>query len=216
MKTAPRYRPRLKHAPVTQQAPYDPENPPASATSTMTLSMRDPRRLPLPRVSLHERGIEGDWEARRELLNSGPVDKAFVAEVETDGSTYLRFGDGQLGLRPASGIELLATYRVGNGTAGNIGAKTLAHIVTAEAVADNGVTNFLPARGGVNPETIEEVDNAHRAPFASRNEPLHRLTTRRLQPGRTLPRPAISTCNARPRHNAGPAVGTRCFSPSIA
>ena len=30
-KTAPRYRPLLKHSPVTQQAPYDPENPPASA-----------------------------------------------------------------------------------------------------------------------------------------------------------------------------------------
>jgi predicted phage baseplate assembly protein len=166
--TAPRYRPRLQLSPVTQEAPYDPENPPASAASTMTLSMRDPRRLPSPRVSLHEPGIEGDWEARRELLNSGPVDKAFVAEVETDGSTYLRFGDGQLGLRPASGIELFATYRVGNGTAGNIGANTLAHIVTAEAVEENGVTNFLPARGGVNPETIEEV--RQRAPSAFRQQ----------------------------------------------
>lgn len=166
--TAPRYRPRLKQSPVTQQAPFDPDNPPASATSTMTLSMRDPRRLPSARVSLHERGVEGDWLARRELLNSGPVDKAFVAEVETDGATYLRFGDGQLGLRPASGTDLLATYRVGNGTAGNIGANTLFHIVTAEAVAENGVTNFLPARGGVNPETIEEV--RQRAPSAFRQQ----------------------------------------------
>ncbi|HET6976774.1 MAG TPA: putative baseplate assembly protein [Pyrinomonadaceae bacterium] len=166
--TAPRYRPRLKLSPVTQQAPFDPDNPPASATSTMTLSMRDPRRLPSARVSLHEAGVEGDWKARRELLNSGPVDKAFVAEVETDGATYLRFGDGQLGLRPASDTELFATYRVGNGTAGNIGANTLFHIVTAEAVAENGVTNFLPARGGVSPETIEEV--RQRAPSAFRQQ----------------------------------------------
>jgi predicted phage baseplate assembly protein len=57
---------------------------------------------------------------------------------------------------------------VGNGTAGNIGANTLAHIVTAEAIAANGVTNFLPARGGVNPETIEEV--RQRAPSAFRQQ----------------------------------------------
>lgn len=165
--TAPRFRPKLKHTPVTQRAPYDPKNLPRSATATMSLTTDDPLRLPEPQVSLRERNVEGAWEARRDLLNSGPQDKAFTVEIEAGGSAFLRFGDGKLGLRPASGTKLLATYRVGNGAAGNIGANTLAHIVTnVVAIKENGVTNFLPAQGGLEPETIEEV--RQRAPSAFR------------------------------------------------
>ena len=166
--TAPRYRPRLKLTPVTQRAPYDSKNLPASAKATTSLSTDDPLRLPSPDVTLREPGVEGVWEARRDLLNSNAQDKAFVVEVEADGSAYLRFGDGKLGVRPAADTTLLATYRVGNGAPGNIGANTLAHIVTAEAVEENGVTNFLPAAGGINAETIEEVRQS--APSAFRKQ----------------------------------------------
>jgi hypothetical protein len=168
VQTAPRFRPELAQSPVSQCAPYDPNNPPASATAAIQLSIEDDRQLPLPAVSLREPDIQGDWLPRRDLLNSNPTDKAFVTEVEADGSAYLRFGDGQLGLQPAAGTTLLATYRVGNGPSGNIGAKTLAHIVTGEAVKENGVTNFLPAQGGLNAETIEEV--RQRAPSAFRKK----------------------------------------------
>jgi baseplate J-like protein len=166
--TAPRYRPRLKQTPITQRAAFNSKKPLASAKATTSLSTDDPLRLPSPDVTLREPGVEGVWEARRDLLNSGPQDKAFVVEVEADGSAYLRFGDGQLGVRPAADTTLLATYRIGNGAAGNIGANTLAHIVTAEAVKENGVTNFLPAQGGINAETIEEV--RQRAPSAFRKQ----------------------------------------------
>ena len=167
--TAPRYRPKLKHTPVTQRAPFDPQKLPRSATATMSLSTDDPLRLPAPQVSLREPGVEGAWEARRDLLNSGAQDKAFVVEVEAGGSATLRFGDGKLGLRPASGSTLLATYRIGNGTSGNIGANALAHIVSnVAAIKENGVTNFLPAQGGIEPETIEEV--RQRAPSAFRRQ----------------------------------------------
>ena len=60
-----------------------------------------------------------------DLLASGPADTAFVVEVETDGTAHLRFGDSTNGLFPASGTEFTAQYRVGNGTAGNVGAGTL-------------------------------------------------------------------------------------------
>ncbi len=166
--TAPRFRPKLSQSPVTQQAPYNPKKPPPSATATIRLSIDAPTRLPLPAVTLSEPGAGGTWQPRRDLLNSGSGDKAFVVEVEADGSAYLRFGDNELGLRPASGITFLSTYRVGNGTTGNIGAKTLFHIVTSQAIKENGVTNFLPAQGGINPETIEEV--RQRAPSAFRQQ----------------------------------------------
>ena len=166
--TAPRYRPSLKLKPVTQRAPYDPAKPPSSATATTRLPLSDPLRLPIPAIRLRQLGVTGKWIPRRDLLSSGPGDRAFVAEIETDGSTFLRFGDDRLGLRPASDDVLLSTYRVGNGRAGNIGANTLAHIVTAEAVKEGGVTNFLPAEGGVDPETIEEV--RQRAPSGFRKQ----------------------------------------------
>lgn len=166
--TAPRYRPELSQSPVSQCAPYDPDQPPASATAAVRLSIEDDRQLPLPAVSLRESDIQGDWLPRRDLLNSNPTDKAFVTEIEADGTAYLRFGDGQLGLQPAPETKLLATYRVGNGPTGNIGAKTLAHIVTGEAIKENGVTNFLPAQGGLDAETIEEV--RQRAPSAFRKK----------------------------------------------
>jgi hypothetical protein len=166
--TAPRFRPKLSQSPVSQCAPYDPGKPPPSATAAIYLSIDDDRQLPLPAVSLREPGIQGTWLPRRDLLNSNPTDKAFVTEIEADGSAYLRFGDGQLGLKPAAGTTLLSTYRVGNGPAGNIGARTLAHIVTGEAIKENGVTNFLPAQGGIEAETIEEV--RQRAPSAFRKK----------------------------------------------
>jgi hypothetical protein len=166
--TAPRFRPTLSQSPVSQCAPYDPDKPPASATAAIRLSLDDDRQLPLPAISLREPGIQGNWLPRRDLLNSNPTDKAFVTEVEADGSTYLRFGDGQLGLQPAAETKLLGTYRVGNGPTGNIGANTLAHIVTVEAIKENGVTNFLPAQGGIEAETIEEV--RQRAPSAFRRK----------------------------------------------
>lgn len=166
--TAARYRPKVKQAPITQRAPHDAEKLASSATATTDLSINDPLHLPLPALTLRELDEEGHWEPRRDLFGSGPGDKAFVVEIEADSSAYLRFGDGQLGLRPAAGITLLSTYRVGNGTAGNIGPNALAHIVTLEAVKEDGVTNFLPAVGGINPETIEEV--RQRAPSAFRKQ----------------------------------------------
>ena len=84
-------------------------------------------------------------------------------EVETDGTAYLRFGDDQLGLRPAPNSKFVATYRIGNGTSGNVGADNLAHIVSNDAaiITDPSVIvamrNPLPAQGGLDPETIEQV-----------------------------------------------------------
>jgi predicted phage baseplate assembly protein len=78
-----------------------------------------------------------------------------VLEVENDGVASLRFGDDEYGQLPESGTSFIATYRVGNGTAGNIGAEVLVHVVTNEAVG--AVRNPLPAAGGVDPETMAEI-----------------------------------------------------------
>ncbi len=155
-----RYRPRLSRGPLTQAVPYDPAKPPEAASATL----RPPLTAALPVVALQD-STGAEWRPQRDLLSSDPASKAFVVEVETDGVACLRFGDDRCGARPAPATPFLATYRIGNGTAGNVGAGALGHLVSAnpELVTETGnppiigVTNPLPAGGGCEPESIEEV-----------------------------------------------------------
>ena len=115
----------------------------------------EPRRE-LPAICLTDVAAKRSWEPRRDLLGSSPFSREFVVEPEADGRAWLRFGDDEYGMRPAAGATLAAVYRVGNGTAGNIGAEALTHAVVADFPI-KAVTNPLPARGGVDPEAIEHV-----------------------------------------------------------
>lgn len=155
-----RFRPSLKRGPVTQAVPYDAQNKTPSAAAVMRFQPRDA----LPAIKLEDQTTE-PWAPRLDLLSSG-VKKHFVVEVDAEGADFgggrLRFGDGKHGEAPRAG-KFTATYRVGNGRAGNVGAQTLVHIVTRK----NGVldtSNPLPATGGVDMETIQEVRQY--APFA--------------------------------------------------
>jgi len=145
-----RYRPRLQETKITQRVAYDHD---AAQTMAATATLpQDPRKA-LPAVELN--GDGATWVSQRDLLASGRFATEFVVETESDGRAYLRFGDGVFGRPPLASEDLTARYRIGNGTAGNIGANALAHVVTGEGVT--GVHNPLPARGGANPESLEEV-----------------------------------------------------------
>jgi hypothetical protein len=102
-------------------------------------------------------GAGEPWHPRADLLASAGDAAEFVAELEHDGSATLRFGDGTHGRRPERGTAFAATYRVGNGRTGNVGAGAIAHIATATAGAFAGVENPLPATGGTDPEAAEAV-----------------------------------------------------------
>lgn len=90
------------------------------------------------------------------LKTSHRVGNGTAGNVD-DGGAQLPFGDGEFGKRPSAALK--ASYRVGNGTAGNVGAGAIAHVFPANPVsgAMTRVWNPLPARGGTNPETIDEV-----------------------------------------------------------
>jgi hypothetical protein len=174
--TPQRYLPRLKQAPLTQAAPFDPAHPPSSASAATMLPPVDQINIPMPVIQLSEPDVVGTWERRRDLLNSGPGKKEFVVEVESDGSVFLRFGDDLLGSRPRRDTRFLATYRIGNGNAGNIGGSAIAHIAPSDPSLFSdpsgslilAVTNPLPASGGIDPETIEHVRQT--APSAFRKQ----------------------------------------------
>ncbi len=165
----PRFNPSLQYAPLTYTSPYDVGNPPASARAAMQLSAHNAAPAIVLGVQAQNAVVSAKgardalahpltnaWLPKRDLLSSRGFDRHFVAESESDGITYLRFGDDQHGMRPRADISFAATYRVGNGVRGNIGAEGLYHIVINDTRI-KGIDNPLPAWGGVEPESIEDV-----------------------------------------------------------
>jgi len=106
------------------------------------------------------------WTALRSLFDPALADSpfAFVVEVETDGTAYLRFGDGVDGALPEpQTVFTAAAYRVGEMDLGNVGAETITHVVLKQP-AITAVSNPLPAAGGLAPESIDSARN--KAPYA--------------------------------------------------
>ncbi|HST62236.1 MAG TPA: putative baseplate assembly protein [Longimicrobium sp.] len=172
-----RFRPRLREGPLTQatRVRRPPGTPPDEdvffdATAGATAAVRsDPARA-LPVLWVRGENALAPWRARRDLLASGPFARDVVAEVDDEGRAELRFGDDVLGERPEAEIALRATYRVGNGTRGNVGNDALAHVVSAVPGLPGRVLrvrNPLPARGGTEPEAVERVRQV--APSAFRH-----------------------------------------------
>jgi predicted phage baseplate assembly protein len=162
---ASRFRPRLKSGPLVHAVPYDAKNPPASARAALATAPED--AVPFLQLSSSIAGNTRTWSVRRDLLQSDATATDFVVEMESDGSSWLRFGDDTYGERPASGAVFTASYRVGDPRAGNVATDAISHIVSA----DRGVArvrNPLPAVGGTAPESIEHVRTT--APFAFRTQ----------------------------------------------
>jgi predicted phage baseplate assembly protein len=108
------------------------------------------------------------WLPTEDLLSKGSEDAFFIPEMEWDGTAHLRFGDGTYGEAPNSGVAFTATYRTGNGSAGNVGREALAHILMVGSAGITGVRNPLPAAGGTDPETMQHIVQV--APFAFQSQ----------------------------------------------
>jgi Baseplate J-like protein len=156
-----RYRPTLKAAPLSQGFRLADLLEPSAATqqdfwSAAALRALQPRDA-APQVELVGtlNGENDDWEPRRDLLGSDGSSRAFVVEIQDDGRARLRFGDDTHGRRPEENTDFDATYRVGNGVAGNVGAEAIQHVVLDVALPIEKVYNPLPAFGGIDAEDIE-------------------------------------------------------------
>jgi hypothetical protein len=154
-----RYTPRLAQSGLTHAAPYDASKPAWTA-------MHQDIALAVPAIQLASTPSQ-PWSVRRDLLGSSATAADFVVELESDGVAQLRFGDGRHGMRPPKDTTFQASYRVGNGTRGNVGRDAISHIVTGAAgIAE--VSNPLPATGGIDPEALENVRRF--APVAFRTQ----------------------------------------------
>ena len=175
-----RFRPKLKNsnlthavpAPVSQHAWLPPDLP---ASQALLHDRDESIRAAVPAIRLRDGSRL--WSPQRDLIASAATTPDFVAEVDNAGRAVLRFGDDVNGMAPAEGATLHARMRLGNGTAGNIGADAISQLYAPAFYDPAGwldeatrtplllnasdivqqVTNPLPARGGTVAETMEEV-----------------------------------------------------------
>jgi baseplate J-like protein len=136
--------------------------------SAQDLIQTDPR-LSAPAITLTATSNDATttWIAEPNLLESGDSDPVFAVEVESDGTASLLFGDDVNGETPDAGTVFTASYRIGNGTAGNVGADSLIYFSAADPVVQSQIQscrNPLPAIGGTDPETTDQI--RRRAPQA--------------------------------------------------
>jgi hypothetical protein len=186
VKIAGGFRPILPKPGVTFSQPLSSSDPihrsctPVSRLAPASALMKQDVRQALPEVKLNEirpvpdeSGITDQliWEPRPELLGSEADDRHFVVEMEDDRRAHIRFGNGESGRFPDAQTQFQATYRVGNGVIGNVGAEAITHIIFRDNLPD-GVDivprNPLPAAGGTDPEPAAEARLF--APHAFRKE----------------------------------------------
>lgn len=145
---------------------------PDSSLSAYDLMNYDPAEA-VPEIALQGtfEGTPSWWMPKQDLLESAQTDRVFVVEVESDGSATLRFAtppdpdaplDGN-GMAPDPGTAFSAFYRIGNGSAGNVGAESLVFLARFDARIQT-CTNPMPATGGAEPETNDQI--RRRAPLA--------------------------------------------------
>ncbi|WNL45690.1 putative baseplate assembly protein [Dyella sp. BiH032] len=171
---------RLPVAPLTWAEPLPMQAP------VCQLLARDPRRA-LPQLAVYggplanvlvtgTPGAAWRWEARQDLLESGPDDRHYVVEVDDEGVAQLRFGDGTLGRQPQAGDFFRASPRIGNGAIGNVGHDSIVWLALKSGGLSGAVIrprNPIAASGGTEPETLAEVKLY--APGAFRAHPLRAI-----------------------------------------
>jgi hypothetical protein len=101
------------------------------------------------------RGVWVRWHEVEDLYESPPNGRHYLKDIV---GGEVKFGDGIHGLIPPKGDRniRLARFQVGGGLDGNVPAGSLTMLKQSLSFIE-GVTNLLPAGGGSDLETVEEV-----------------------------------------------------------
>lgn len=100
-----------------------------------------------------------EWQQRQTLLYSRGLDDHYTIQIDENDSATIHFGDGVYGRRPAKASQIVAGYRVGGGTLGNVAQGRITVISNApqlQALAAK-VTNDESATGGAERESVEHA-----------------------------------------------------------
>jgi Baseplate J-like protein len=113
---------------------------------------------PTGRLSTLQVQVNGvAWTEVPSLYDQSPTQQVFSTLNQSDGTTDVLFGDGEEGaLLPTGQNNLVANYRIGLGSSGNVGANTLTTLVD-RPLGVSGVTNPEAATGGQDPQSIADI-----------------------------------------------------------
>ena len=97
------------------------------------------------------------WTAVPTLYNQAPTAQVFATLNLPGGTAEVEFGDGVEGSRlPTGQSNIVARYRVGLGSSGNVAAGTITTLVS-RPLGVGGVNNPMPATGGQDPQSIGDI-----------------------------------------------------------
>jgi hypothetical protein len=127
-----------------------------------------PRRVPVthlrstsdstgarPELTVRVDGVA--WNAVPSLDEAGPHDPVYSLRYDEEGGARIVFGNGVHGARPPTGEEnLTATYRVGIGAPGGVGADSLT-LMARRPMGVREVTNPAPARDWAPAEELADA-----------------------------------------------------------
>lgn len=99
------------------------------------------------------------WTYSSHLIDNGPLDHVFTIFTAPNNVMYIVFGDNVNGYVPPLGSPITATYVVGMGAQGNVGAGTIMQAMTA-IPGVTAVTNPSAANGGADPESLASIQQA--------------------------------------------------------
>lgn len=92
---------------------------------------------------------------------SSSRDKVYKVEIDEQTRPYIKFGDGQFGMKPGYNATIEASYSLTYGSAGNIATNNFTTVPQNIQVIDNKITinNVIPATGGSDYETFNMLKN---------------------------------------------------------
>jgi hypothetical protein len=95
------------------------------------------------------------------LIDYNNYDPVFSVQTNADGVSFVVFGDGISGRIPTTGSTITATYRVGGGSIGNVGAGLIKSIIKSSVALSTlsgvTVTNLAAATGGTEEESTDSI-----------------------------------------------------------
>ncbi len=167
---AGKYYPRLDEKPLTRRGPEfeitaGKGRPAASAFDYGADKV-------MPAITLMDANSLS-WQPARDLLSNDEFARRFVVETESDGTAYLRFSEQNreswaAQIKEGTFKGFTATYRIGLGSKGNVGAESITRTSASAPAGITKVFNPMPAKGGEDPETRNSIQ-LH-APHAFRRQ----------------------------------------------
>lgn len=103
------------------------------------------------------------WSYVQYLVDSTASAMVYTTYLDQNGLTWVEFGDNLNGLIPSQGLLVFATYRVGNGSTGNVAGGVVGEIVNpidglSIPLQSDGITFQSSAMsGGADPETNDQI-----------------------------------------------------------